>query len=74
MTDEYTPDTELVKRQYKAKAETRPLGVTYTSALREHGQAFDRWLASVKAEAWDEGYGAGKVGSYKNPHRTVRNA
>jgi NAD/NADP transhydrogenase alpha subunit len=43
---------------------------------------FDRWLASVKAEAWDEGYSAGRLDGFFNkpyseeesPHREAPNA
>lgn len=53
---EYTPTTEEVAAQYRASAQTRPLGVTYTEALMARRAEFDRWLASVKAGAWSEGH------------------
>ncbi len=47
---EYTPTTEELRQQYKALAQSRLLGVTYTSALRARGAEFDRWLAAHDAE------------------------
>ncbi|MCZ4069233.1 hypothetical protein O1W71_16305 [Microbacterium sp. H37-C3] len=55
MTNPYTPTTGDVERQYRALAQTRRLGVTYTTALRERRAEFQRWLAAhdaqVRAEA-----------------------
>ena len=39
---DYTPTTEEVRNQWACEPD-------------EYAE-FDRWLASVKAEAWDEGY------------------
>lgn len=47
MTD-YTPTTEQIFESYE---------VRYGSFNAKND--FDRWLASVKAEAWDEGWDAG---------------
>lgn len=46
---EYKPTTRQIKEVYSA-AEGNCVGIL---ALRT--AEFDRWLASVKAEAWDEG-------------------
>ncbi len=49
MTD-YTPTTEEVYR-----AHWRGTPMRSEDGLREH-VALDRWLAEVKADAWEEGY------------------
>ena len=52
-------------------------------AARKAKTAFDRWLAGVKAQAWDEGFDAGRDdlgaaqvaiehGEDKNPYRGGR--
>ena len=55
---EYTPDTTRVRHayvDYSAQLQCLP------SNDKVAGEAFDRWLETVraeaKAEAWDEGYG-----------------
>lgn len=48
MTDEYTPSTEQVRIAYTFIGEDAP------AIAEQRRAAFDRWLASVKAEAWDE--------------------
>lgn len=59
---EYTPTTEEVKQRYKAgawlKGDRNP--DQFNPAVYEplYFAEFDRWLNSVKAEAWDEGHGA----------------
>lgn len=45
---EYTPTTEEVSDSYDYQF---TLGMSDISRIAE----FDRWLAQVKAEAWDEG-------------------
>jgi hypothetical protein len=70
---EWTPDTDEVREEY----------IAYGSAP-DRGEAFDRWLAGVKAEAWDEGCNAGRDYEYVvsrgngpepvSPHRTSANA
>jgi hypothetical protein len=50
---EYTATTEEVREKYAepwANARQRRF---------PHSSQFDRWLASVKAEAWDEGHDSG---------------
>lgn len=44
---EDVPSTHYVRQQYRSP---------FDASL--DGQEFDAWLASVKAEAWDEGYQA----------------
>jgi len=48
---EYTPTTEEV---YEAYASGGDGGI---ASLPDHSrESFDRWLQSVKADAWDEGF------------------
>ena len=75
MTD-YTPSTSMVRAYYALEKEDHGI----------RGAAFDRWLANVKAEAWDEGHAAGwafgepktEADYYKdpssNPYRNTPNA
>ena len=65
---DYTPTTEEVRLDY-APAKTFPADAE---------AQFDRWLAEVKAQAWQEGYGEGAAANYgdyrdaefaKNPYR-----
>ena len=55
---DYTPTTEEVRNQYVFSAsvidETRFVDPTQGEA------EFDRWLAEVKAEAWEEGESDGR--------------
>jgi hypothetical protein len=60
---EYTPTTERVRWFYAA----------YDEGYGDEAE-FDRWLAGVKAEAWDQGgvagYDAGRgIPSAVNPYR-----
>lgn len=70
MTD-YTPTTGNVKNSYAWDI--------YSASFDDsRDAAFDRWLASVKAEAWDEGAAALYL-SYtsewpENPHRAAPSA
>lgn len=48
---DYTPTTEEVRRQW-AKKQRDVWGNPGLRALRKD---FDRWLAEVKAQAWEEG-------------------
>lgn len=41
---------------------------TYERSLK-NGEVFDRWLAQVKAEAWDEGFNAGEGEAYEHEAR-----
>ena len=70
MTNTYTPTTEWVITGWmKARASD---GVTADVAIEE----INRWLAEVKAQAWEEGYGTGwgdgnysSNDDYNNPYR-----
>ena len=44
---EYIPTTEEVRNRYLSEV------------FPEDEAEFDRWLAQIKAEAWDEGFDAG---------------
>jgi hypothetical protein len=57
----YTPTTEEVRTGYS----------TATYDDDKAGEEFDRWLAEVKAQAWEEGYNAKWVETYfyDNPYR-----
>lgn len=65
MADEYTPDTESVRRAYQADQGDRYADAPddVWRAANEHvggaegyaGAEFDRWLAGERAVAWDEG-------------------
>jgi len=50
---DYIPDTEEVSNMYSS-----PSWVTLAEESERY-EEFDRWLDSVKAEAWDEGWNAG---------------
>ena len=70
MTD-YTPTTEVIRHALafprERLGEPRPI----------KPEAFDRWLAQVKAEAWNEGHHAGQHNEHEyrqgramtNPYR-----
>ena len=70
---DYTPTTEEVRHIYGNYLDDNVLkwGEAMAGEARKR---FDRWLASVKAEAWDEGhlsfYEAGVI--CPNPYREVR--
>ena len=58
----HTPTTERVREEY----------ATRMAPHLDHAraEAFDRWLANVKAEAWDAGFAAGvntDMGDYEHP-------
>jgi hypothetical protein len=53
---EYTPTTEEVSSGYSNHFETVRGVIRHRFPIDEDGrEAFDRWLASVKADAWAEG-------------------
>jgi hypothetical protein len=68
---EYTPTTEEVSSGYSNHFETVRGVIRHRFPIDEDGrEAFDRWLASVKADAWDEGRDC--TGPYPvNPYRGV---
>lgn len=51
---EYTPTTEEIRYRLILGADPFDLNADEREDLEE----FDRWLNSVKVEAWDEGHGA----------------
>ncbi len=59
---EYTPTTEEVRHAHVGK---QAVCVNHGDWITEEqwaefGAEFDRWLASVKADAWEEGFDAGE--------------
>lgn len=56
---EYTPTTE----DWRENSKWGCYGIT----VDDLGEEFDRWLNSVKAEAWDEGFCSMRG---ENPYRT----
>ena len=58
---EYTPTTEEVRKGYA--------GALYLSEVpRDRSEEFDRWLAEVKEQAWDEGFREGLDGDRGDPN------
>lgn len=53
MSDDYTPSTDEVRINHIG---THPTLATGNEVRRM--EEFDRWLATVRADAWDEGYEA----------------
>lgn len=60
---EYTPTTEEIRYRLILGADPFDLNTDEQEDLEE----FDRWLNSVKAEAWDEGFCSMRG---ENPYRT----
>lgn len=62
---DYTPTTEEVRRAHWLGTAMRS-----TDHLRENA-VFDRWLAEVKAQVWEEGYNAKWAETWfeDNPYR-----
>lgn len=72
MSDDYTPETEEVRETY-ADATC----IDLDDPAHAHGcpqdAEFDRWLASVKADAWDEAIGeAAEQGTIQIPTNPYR--
>lgn len=74
MSSEYTPPTEEVREAYQMTGD----GLDFRVFAARRGEEFDCWLASVRAEAWDEGHRApiyisnfdgDYLGKTPNPHR-----
>lgn len=59
---EYVPGTVRVRQEY---INGRRFGEIYSK--RDFGVEFDRWLAQVKSDAWDEGSMASESLSCANP-------
>lgn len=53
---EYTPTTENIRQTFAYVRAGLDHDDGYPFVMEFHVEAFDRWLASVKAEAWDEGW------------------
>lgn len=73
MTDEYTPTTEEVREAYLDRKDFED-AVSFIERRGDEVAAaeFDRWLNTVRAEAWDEGYDAAPMGGrprQENPYR-----
>ena len=59
MVNEYTPTTDEVRVGWIVGETRDGHGVDHEDLVPEVSAEFDRWLAGVKADAWDEGYRAG---------------
>jgi len=53
---EYTPTTNDVREFYQGQLEKADDGVYMFADEEKSNAEFDRWLAQVKADAWDEGH------------------
>ena len=51
--NDYTPSTDEIRHYWAVQ------GVKRAPRRAERSVEFDRWLAKIKAEAWDEGFDAG---------------
>ena len=63
---DYTPTTEEIRDEYALGS----FRCECEDCRRPRAERFDRWLASVKAEAWDAGFAAGvntDMGDYEHP-------
>lgn len=60
------PDLEHIRLLYALSKDTKPgRSVEAWWAIRDAANAeFDRWLESIKADAWDEGHEAGDDDGY----------
>lgn len=73
MSDNYTPTTEEVREAYLDRKDFEDA----VSFIERRGDEvataeFDRWLATMKAEAWEQGYDAAPLGGrprQENPYR-----
>ena len=66
---DYTPTTEEVRKRYSD--DVIPPKVFYSEEEAQQYEAefyaeFDRWLAEVQAQAWEEGYISGTVDTHRN--------
>lgn len=65
---EYAPDTQDVRHAWSLFWHASINGY---KTLDQYEAEFDRWLAQVKAEAWDEGFEGGYFhGAYLKPRPT----
>ena len=61
---DYTPTTEEVRNQYSGFSTSNS---NHTGQVYLNFAEFDRWLAEVKAEAWQEGWDT------KPPYQKINN-
>lgn len=72
---DYTPTTEDIRAAYENRAAIGPPAMA--ADYEEAAAQFDRWLASVRAEAWDGGFRSGVAyqvddnDAWRNPYRGV---
>lgn len=62
--NEYTPTTSSIRGIYYREYYEYP-----KRNINVLDAEFDRWLAEVKAEAWDEGFNAGEGEAYEHEAR-----
>ena len=56
LVSDYTPTTEEVRLAYGEQSNFRKHATqTFTQLFEEEDGEFDRWLAEVKAQAWEQG-------------------
>ena len=69
---DYTPTTAEIRKNYWIGTAFSKDAMRTADKIMEY-EAFDRWLAEVKADAWEEGMYAGKADDYfgdpDNPYR-----
>ena len=67
---DYTPTTQEIREVW---ALARGAGSGYGEMLPSNRMEFNRWLAEVKAEAWQEGFDRGVLffnsGDERNPYK-----
>jgi hypothetical protein len=68
---DYTPTTEEMRHVYRGSlVQTETNIYTFVDETQADAE-FDRWLAEVKAKAWDEGYVSSDdyYGEHDNPYQ-----
>ena len=74
----YTPTTKEVREVYRGCLVQTDTNIYSFVDEAQADAEFDRWLAEVKAQAWEEGYETGSVRSYgdspNNPYRQENHA
>lgn len=60
MNNGYTPDHDAVCDAWASRYDGEHTGAT-GAERRGYEAEFDRFIAAIKAEAWDEGYNAGEL-------------
>jgi len=61
MSDTYTPSEDVARSAYVAGMKEILSRGGYASNSKTLGAEFDRFVARIKAEAWDEGHTEGSV-------------